>query len=198
VVFDRFTRDANVAYKDGPWKRSILACDDGYNDPFVLLSIRVDAQGHTHIDREVYESHLTESEKIARIRAMGDGYEMLVVDEAVPALIEAINRSGVIRAFPSKKGKGSVLTGIGRIQSMLNGRLTISPECANTIQEFESYEWKKTRDGQMTDVPIDAFNHAIDALRYGIAELDNAGTLYVDFKPKNTRASRELRWLLDD
>jgi phage terminase large subunit len=198
VVFDRFTRDRNVMTLAGPWKRSILACDDGYNDPFVLLSIRTDAEGRTHVDREVYESHLTESEKIDRIATMIDDHESVVVDEAVPALIEAINRSGVIRAFPSRKGKGSVLTGIGRVQSMLADRLTISPDCVNTIQEFESYEWKKTRDGQMTDVPIDAFNHSIDALRYGIAELDKGGTLFVDHSPKNQTATRLRRFLNDD
>ncbi len=198
VVFDRFTRDGNVRSVQGPWKRSILACDDGYNDPFVLLSIQVNAQGHTHIASEVYESHLTESEKIARIRQMADDHEFVVVDEAVPALIEAINRSGVIRALPSKKGKGSVLTGINRIQAMLRDSLSVDPECVNTIQEFETYEWKKTRDGQMTDIPIDAFNHSIDALRYGLAELNAGSELFVDHTPRNRMRDRMQRWVTDD
>jgi phage terminase large subunit len=197
VVFDRFTREGNVKPMEGPWKRSILACDDGYNDPFVVLSIRMNAQGGMHIDREVYESHLTESEKIDRLRMMADDHEFAVVDEAVPALIEAINRSGVIRALPSKKGKGSVLTGIGRIQSMLKDSLSIDPGCVNTIQEFETHEWKKTRDGQMTDVPIDAFNHSIDSLRYGIAELNGAGSLFVDYTAKK-RTDNRLRRFLND
>ena len=197
VVFDRFTREGNVKVMEGPWKRSILACDDGYNDPFVVLSIRMNAQGGMHIDREVYESHLTESEKIDRLRMMADDHEFAVVDEAVPALIEAINRSGVIRALPSKKGKGSVLTGIGRIQSMLKDSLTVDPDCVNTVQEFETYEWKKTRDGQMTDIPIDAFNHSIDALRYGIAELNGAGSLFVDYTAKK-RTDNRLRRFIND
>jgi phage terminase large subunit len=34
------------------------------------------------------------------------------------------------------------------------------------IKELRNYTWQKTKDGKAIDVPIDAFNHSIDATRY--------------------------------
>ena len=31
---------------------------------------------------------------------------------------------------------------------------------------MQQYKWKKSRDGETTNQPIDAFNHGIDAIRY--------------------------------
>ena len=171
VVYDKFTRDQHVKARTGPWARSIIACDYGYNDPFAGLSIRLDHQGNIHVDREVYEGGLSEDEMIDRVVSLRDDHGLIVSDNAAPAFIESMRRRG-LPSFPSEKGKGSVVGGIMRIQSLLGqNKITFDPSCVNTISEFESYEWRKTKDGTMTDVPIDAMNHAMDALRYGVREL---------------------------
>ncbi len=52
------------------------------------------------------------------------------------------------------------------------------------IKELNNYKWKMDRSGDMTNQPVDAFNHAIDALRYiGTYTQSKTGTgrYYVKF-----------------
>jgi len=49
-------------------------------------------------------------------------------------------------------------------------RLTIDPACVNTLAEFESYVWMEGRSG-VKDTPEKTNDHAMDALRYGVARL---------------------------
>src|SRR5574343_599291 len=46
-------------------------------------------------------------------------------------------------------------------------RLTVNPDCKNTINEFESYIWKPNK-----DEPVKENDHAMDAIRYGYLGLD--------------------------
>jgi phage terminase large subunit len=38
----------------------------------------------------------------------------------------------------------------------------------NLIRELKNYKWKEDQAGQPTNVPIDKFNHGIDAVRYAM------------------------------
>jgi phage terminase large subunit len=196
LVFDGWNRDHHIEDRGGPWKRSVLCCDDGYTDPFVCLSLREDTHGRRHVDRMVYQSKLTEDEKIQRVKALMDDHEKIVVDAAAPGLIEAMCRAG-LPAYPSQKGPDSVFRGIVQIQGALQDGFSVSPNCTDLIREFEAYEWRKTKDGQMTDKPIDAFNHAIDALRYGFTEMSRGSSLFID-TPKRSNATRLQRFMNDD
>jgi hypothetical protein len=42
------------------------------------------------------------------------------------------------------------------------------------IKEFRNYKWKKIGD-KISDVPVDAYNHAIDAARYALMGLKGGG-----------------------
>jgi len=61
------------------------------------------------------------------------------------------------------KGAGSVLAGIDKMKTL---RIHVTRRSQNLINEFRSYTWSKDKDGNFVNVPIDAFNHAIDAVRY--------------------------------
>lgn len=73
-----------------------------------------------------------------------------------------------IKIFPTDKGRDSVLYGIELIQEQ---KLNITKRSTNLLRELSKYIWKMDKEGANTNVPIDAFNHAIDALRYGIMML---------------------------
>lgn len=198
VVYDRFNRDEHVAIRSDGWAKSIIACDYGYNDPFAAISLRMDHKGAIHQDREIYESSLTEPEMIGLVEGMIDDHSTVIVDNSIPALIESMRRKG-LPAFPCVKGKDSVKNGIMHVQSLLGqGQFTIDPSCVKTIDEFESYEWRKTRDGKTTDTPVDSMNHAMDAIRYGVAELTKGRSLFIDDTKKRKPASRLQRFLEDD
>lgn len=174
LVYDRFLRSLHVVSHEKPQrfeKRQIMGVDDGYTDPFVVLDAGVGTDGRRWVRNEIYESKLTQPEKIARVKSLWRGDCPVVVDNAAPDLIEQMKREG-INAVPCDKGQGSINYGINIVQSELammdeDGvpMLTISPNCVNTIREFESYEWKPGIGG-VKDQPRDQHNHSMDALRY--------------------------------
>jgi phage terminase large subunit len=36
------------------------------------------------------------------------------------------------------------------------------------IKEFRNYKWQEDKNGNILNVPVDMFNHTIDAIRYGL------------------------------
>lgn len=99
---------------------------------------------------------------------------MIVADCAEPKSIEEIRRLGVPRIRPSRKGPDSLLHGI---QWLNQQELVISEDCPSTWTEIEQYAWQKDeKTGEYRNRPIDAFNHCLDALRYGLErEIRSAG-----------------------
>lgn len=88
-------------------------------------------------------------------------------DSAQPAMISHVKGKGLPRLEPAKKGRGSVEDGIQFIRSFR--RVYIHPRCKRTLEEFNLYSWKTDRlSGDVLDVPVDAFNHWIDSLRYSL------------------------------
>ncbi|WP_288946206.1 PBSX family phage terminase large subunit [uncultured Porphyromonas sp.] len=68
-----------------------------------------------------------------------------------------------INIFPVKKGAGSILAGLQKMQD-LNIKVTRSSK--NLRYELENYSWELDPLGEPTNKPIDRDNHAIDATRY--------------------------------
>ena len=64
---------------------------------------------------------------------------------------------------PAKKGADSIRIGI---DVMKRHKLNITKRSVNAIKEFRNYKWIKDKNNEITNKPIDAFNHAIDAVRY--------------------------------
>lgn len=88
-------------------------------------------------------------------------------DSAQPAMISHVKQKGLPRLVPAKKGKGSVEDGIQFIRSFR--QVYIHPRCKRTLNEFNTYSWKVDRlSGDILDIPVDANNHWIDALRYSL------------------------------
>ena len=88
-------------------------------------------------------------------------------DSARPESISYLCRNGMPRVIPAKKGKGSVEDGIAFIKSF--DRVVIHPDCPETLKEFRLYSFKTDRlTGDILPVPVDAYNHYIDSLRYAL------------------------------
>lgn len=52
---------------------------------------------------------------------------------------------------------------------MAKGNLFVCSECKNTIREIQNYVWDSKKSAQGEDAPVKKGDHAIDAIRYGIA-----------------------------
>ena len=68
-------------------------------------------------------------------------------------------------ARKAKKGPDSINHGIQFIQ---NFKIYVHPKCVNFITEISNYGWDKDRLGNTLSVPMDDFNHLMDAFRYAL------------------------------
>lgn len=80
-------------------------------------------------------------------------------------LTTELEEAGVSLLYPTKKNGDSIMTGI---RLMNQRKIHICASSTDLIKEFRNYVYKKDRhDEYQTDlVPIDKFNHGIDAARY--------------------------------
>lgn len=140
--------------------------DFGFSqDPTAFIHAMIDTRKREiYLCNEIYKTHLLIDDMYREIKALGfDGAE-IIADSAQPGTIAELKKRGLIRIKPAKKGQNSVRDGIARLQDY---KIIIHPKCTNAIVEFSNYVWAKDKmNGQYLTVPVDEFNHIIDALRY--------------------------------
>jgi len=113
------------------------------------------------IDEIVYQTGLLNSELSNLLKSNGVTGEIFC-ESAEPKSIQELRRLGH-NAKPVEKGKDSVNYGIQILQQK---HMLVTRRSKNILDEFSKYMWKKLRDGGYDTTPIDANNHACDALRY--------------------------------
>ena len=193
AVYDMFDSAIHVVERQrNEMQKFYLALDDGFTNPAVILDIGSDTDGRWHIFREFYKSGWVQDD-VAQMAADWNRerfVEVAAVDAAAAGLIEAMNRKGIT----ANPGKGRIFDGIAKIQARLKvaadgrPRLTIDPSCVETINEFESYVWKAEK-----DVPVDADNHAVGALRYLADVLNEPDGSITEESLKGTEAGGSIR-----
>lgn len=154
----------NVVIKDD--LQSVFGLDFGYtNDPSALFCGLLDKTNKKlYVINEMYEKGLSNKAIYSNIVAMGYAKEQITGDSAEPKSIDELRGYG-LRISAAKKGKDSIQNGIQFIQDY---EIIIHPSCVNFITEISNYTWKIDKNGKTTNVPIDDFNHLMDAMRYGI------------------------------
>lgn len=144
------------------WKAYGL--DWGFSlDPCAFVEV-AEVGEDLYINEIIYENNLTNTDLGKRIEKYKR--EEIVADSAEPKSIEDMRRLG-FRIRPCKKGSDSIRAGIHKLQQK---RLKITKNSTNIIKELRNYQWADKKDG----VPIDSFNHALDAIRYISSEKINA------------------------
>lgn len=150
----------------------LVGLDFGYvNDPTALVASVLDEDNKKiYIFKEWSDTNKTNDEIAKIITALGFKKSVIVADCAEQKSIEEIRRLGVSRIVPCSKGKDSILHGIQKLQQY---EIIIHPNCEGVITEFENYSWRKNKDGEYINEPIDNFNHFCDSLRYSLQVVDN-------------------------
>jgi phage terminase large subunit len=141
-----------------------LGLDFGFTaDPTSLIKVyKHDLD--LYIDELLYERGLTNQDIAHKIKQLGiDRNIEIFADSAEPKSIEEIFRMGGINIKPTKKGADSIRIGIDVLK---RHKLNITKRSVNAIKEFRNYKWIKNKNNEITNKPIDAFNHAIDSVRY--------------------------------
>jgi phage terminase large subunit len=144
-------------------KMLALGCDFGFsNDPTALIEAHVEGVD-LYLNELIYERNLTNNDLAAVMNHIGiDRYTDIICDSAEPKSIEELRRLG-FNTKPVVKGADSVNNGIDILKRY---RIHVTKESVNLINEFNRYKWVEDKNGVMLNKPIDAFNHALDAVRY--------------------------------
>ncbi|PPG60274.1 PBSX family phage terminase large subunit [Rathayibacter sp. AY1C5] len=102
---------------------------------------------------------------------VGRTHTLTIADSSEPKSIAEIRDYGVL-ITGAVKGPDSIDYGIQLVQQQ---KLYVTARSVNLIKELRNYAWKiDKKTGKSLNVPIDDWNHALDAVRYGIADVLSA------------------------
>ncbi len=147
------------------------AMDFGYtNDPTAILEVAVDGKD-LYIDEICYRTGMVSGDIASVCRQSLDRRE-IICESADPRLVEELHRAGIV-IKPVTKYSGSVEAGISKAHEF---RLHVTRRSANTIKEFKNYVYMQDKNGKWLNIPVDAFNHSMDAFRYVVMEKLMSGT----------------------
>ena len=168
--FDRVAHGLDWGYYPDPWAYNDIYFDSARQTLFVFDELTRWKAGNEET-AELLKTHgLTRQDRI-------------VADSAEPKSIADYNKYG-LRCNGAEKGPNSVDYSMKWLQSLK--AIVIDPKrCPDTYAEFSSYEYMRTKNGEIISGYPDSNNHHIDAVRYGTEEIwKRAGN-----KPKQTYKS---------
>lgn len=153
-----------------PGVRSAFGLDFGYtNDPTAFFCGLVSKSQKTiWVFDELYQRALTNHMIAEKITKMGFAKEKIKGDCAEPKSIQELRDDGLTHIRAARKGKDSVNNGIQYIQDY---HIIVHPRCVNFITEISNYTWDEDRNGNKINVPVDDFNHLMDAMRYALEDV---------------------------
>lgn len=157
--------------------KTVCGLDFGYtNDPTAFVIALLDRDNsRLYIYDEFYEKGLSNKAIAERIKELGYRKERITADSAEPKSIDELKTYG-LNVKGAVKGKDSIVHGIQWIQDL---EIIIHPRCVNFLTEISNYTWDTDRFGKKLNVPIDDFNHLMDALRYAVERYSmNTGWVY--------------------
>jgi phage terminase large subunit len=137
--------------------------DFGYsNDPTSVVAMYKYNDSYI-FDEIIYKKGLLNRD-ISNLLKTYDVDDIIYADSAEPKSIAELNHYGHI-VYPVKKGRDSINYGLNLINQ---NKIFITSRSKNLINELRNYVWMSDKQGNVLNKPIDAYNHAIDALRYAI------------------------------
>lgn len=142
-----------------------LGLDFGFvNDPTAIVDIRFHGWD-LYVDLLCYETGLLNSHIADYLTGNMLNKLITVCDNAEQKSIVELQQRR-IKAIPCVKGKGSVAGGIAQVKQF---KLHVTKRSVKLLDELDNYKWIKDESTDTyTNEAIDAWNHALDALRYGV------------------------------
>lgn len=145
---------------------SAFGLDFGYtNDPSAFFCGYIDVKNKKlYVWDEIYQKGMSNRKIYDAITEAGYNKERITGDSAEPKSIDELKGYG-LRIKSAVKGPDSIKNGIQWIQDL---EIIIHPRCVNFLTEISNYTWDKDKFGTKLNVPIDDFNHLMDAMRYAL------------------------------
>jgi phage terminase large subunit len=131
------------------------------NDPTALVAV-YKLDHHLYLDQLIYQGGLTNPDIAELIREKITDRTEIIADSAEPKSIEELYRYG-FNVKPAHKGPDSIRAGIDVMKRHV---LHPTPGSTDLIRELRNYRWQTDKNDKPLNQPIDAHNHALDAVRY--------------------------------
>jgi phage terminase large subunit len=165
LILTNFVVDSDFKVTPYSFDAMALGQDFGFNHAncILLLGIR---DGEIYVCQELYvhETTLKDIQIMAEAQKFPKHLRMYC-DSARPDDIEAWKLAHW-RAWPADKGPGSVLA---QIRWLKDRKIHIHPSCVNFVKEIQAWKWiKDPKTGLYIDEPVEIFDDAMAALRYGV------------------------------
>ena len=171
LEFDIEAMKRSLDTYDRPKYKQLFGMDFGYtNDPTAFIALMVDEKNkEIFIFDEIYKTYMKNENIRDAVKYKGYDNQRIAADSSAPKDIDTLKDMGLHRIYGAKKPKGSVNSGIQKLQDY---KIYVHPRCVNTIVELSNYVWQPDRDtGKPSNEPMDEYNHLMDALRYATFEL---------------------------
>lgn len=140
-----------------------MGLDFGFsNDPSALVVTYIQGD-NIYVTELLYRTGMTNQDLGNEFKRLGiDRRDEIWCDSAEPKSVEELHRMG----FNTKSvKKGSVNLSIDLLKRYI---LNVTEDSINLIKELRNYKFIEDKNGNLTNKPIDAFNHGIDAMRYSV------------------------------
>lgn len=182
VYEEDFDADKHVLRRDiDPNWSFFVSCDFGHRAPSVYQLWGVDKKKRMFLCKESYMTQRTTSYFIPIIKRWNLQHKIgLIVSEHDPETQAQLKKSGI----PVRNAKKSIVSGINKVKDkfavdglfFLEDALdtldtSLHPLPHSTVDEFTAYAYPD-KDKMITDHPVDANNHGMDALRYAVEFVD--------------------------
>jgi len=131
-----------------------------FPDPDVIVKVAVDRKTkRIYVKQELKMNNAGVDLLATKAKECINLNKTIYADSSENRLISDLKIRGLKEIVPVKKPAGSVLAGIKLMQDY---KIIVSPESNDIGSELNNYVWSDKKSG----VPIDAYNHNIDAIRY--------------------------------
>jgi len=152
--------------------RIMAGVDWGYTDPFVIIVYAVLKDGMRYQIAEHYKTGCRLSEMVMAAVRFRDLYkiEEFHCDPSRPEYIKEFCFHGLM----AMGAINDIEIGIEETYQLINeDKLKVFRSCINTIDEFSTYHYPEPKDLKPDQngkdmLPVDSFNHTMDAIRYCI------------------------------
>lgn len=142
--------------------------DFGFNHANAILLIGY-KDGNLYILRELYVYEKDTEEIIDMAEGRFPAKSPMWCDSAEPDRIQMWRKAGYNARPVSKETTRGIKYQKTQIDWLKQRTIYIDPSCVNTLKEIGQWKWKKdAASGQYLDEPVDFFDDAMAALRYGV------------------------------
>lgn len=139
--------------------------DYGYsNDPTAIVAVYSYDGGYV-LDEVTYQTELSNKD-IADVLKL-QKKALVIPDSSEPKSNAELRLLG-IHLLPAEKGADSVVHGIQKIKTL---KISVTKRSHNIWTEYNNYVWIEDKEGRKINEPKDAYNHAMDAMRYALETL---------------------------